>query len=249
MDQEKIGKFIAYCRKQKKLTQVELASMLGVSDKSVSKWENGKCMPDLSLFKPLCEILDITINDLMSGEKVDDKEYINTLEENIVNMVSDVEKNNIKNKKIGIIIFISILCLVFIGRCFYFYYEIDIKFEEKVITCEITDKQLSYSIKGQSVLNTYHTIKKLNDKTLYFFHSTVNIYNKRRSNWEYSKSMARLIQNKNIQFGYNENIELEDDNVEVYYTDESIKTINKATTAELNDIIEKSYLICKTNKQ
>ena len=185
----------------------------------------------------------------MSGEKVDDKEYINTLEENIVNMVSDVEKNNIKNKKIGIIIFISILCLVFIGRCFYFYYEIDIKFEEKVITCEITDKQLSYSIKGQSVLNTYHTIKKLNDKTLYFFHSTVNIYNKRRSNWEYSKSMARLIQNKNIQFGYNENIELEDDNVEVYYTDESIKTINKATTAELNDIIEKSYLICKTNKQ
>lgn len=249
MDQEKIGKFIAYCRKQKKLTQVELASMLGVSDKSVSKWENGKCMPDLSLFKSLCEILDITINDLMSGEKVDDKEYINTLEENIVNMVSDVEKNNIKNKKIGIIIFISILCLVFIGRCFYFYYEIDIKFEEKVITCEITDKQLSYSIKGQSVLNTYHTIKKLNDKTLYFFHSTVNIYNKRRSNWEYSKSMARLIQNKNIQFGYNENIELEDDNVEVYYTDESIKTINKATTAELNDIIEKSYLICKTNKQ
>ena len=249
MDQEKIGKFIAYCRKQKKLTQVELASMLGVSDKSVSKWENGKCMPDLSLFKPLCEILDITINDLMSGEKVDDKEYINTLEENIVNMVSDVEKNNIKNKKIGIIIFISILCLVFIGRCFYFYYEIDIKFEEKVITCEITDKQLSYSIKGQSVLNTYHTIKKLNDKTLYFFHSTVNIYNKRRSNWEYSKSMARLIQNKNIQFGYNENIELEDDNVEVYYTDESIKTINKATTDELNDIIEKSYLICKTNKQ
>lgn len=249
MDQEKIGKFIAYCRKQKKLTQVELASMLGVSDKSVSKWENGKCMPDLSLFKPLCEILDITINDLMSGEKVDDKEYINTLEENIVNMVSDVEKNNIKNKKRGIIIFISILCLVFIGRCFYFYYEIDIKFEEKVITCEITDKQLSYSIKGQSVLNTYHTIKKLNDKTLYFFHSTVNIYNKRRSNWEYSKSMVRLIQNKNIQFGYNENIELEDDNVEVYYTDESIKTINKATTDELNDIIEKSYLICKTNKQ
>ena len=53
MNQEKIGKFIQECRKKQNLTQVELANELGVSDKSVSKWETGKCMPDLSLFNPL----------------------------------------------------------------------------------------------------------------------------------------------------------------------------------------------------
>lgn len=63
MNQEKIGKFICERRKIKKMTQAELGEKLGVSDKSVSKWENGKCMPDLSLFPELCKILDITIND------------------------------------------------------------------------------------------------------------------------------------------------------------------------------------------
>ena len=70
MNQEKIGKFIAENRKVKKITQLELAEQLGVTDRAVSNWENGKNMPDLSLFKPLCDILGITINELMSGEKI-----------------------------------------------------------------------------------------------------------------------------------------------------------------------------------
>lgn len=61
MNQEKIGNFISECRKKKKLTQSELAERLGVTDKSVSNWENGRNMPDLSLFKPLCEELDISL--------------------------------------------------------------------------------------------------------------------------------------------------------------------------------------------
>ena len=69
MNQEKIGKFILKCRKDKKMTQQELAEKLGVTDKSIGNWENGRNMPDLSLFKPLCEELGISINDLMSGEK------------------------------------------------------------------------------------------------------------------------------------------------------------------------------------
>ena len=68
MNQEKIGKFIAKCRKDKNLTQDQLAEKLGVSNKSISRWENGKTMPDVSLFKPLCDELDIAINDLLSGE-------------------------------------------------------------------------------------------------------------------------------------------------------------------------------------
>ena len=96
MNQEKIGKFIAEKRKERNLTQEQLAEKLGVTNRSISNWENGKNMPDLSLFKPLCNELNISINELMSGEIIDNKNYINVLEENIVDMVSDLEN---KKKK------------------------------------------------------------------------------------------------------------------------------------------------------
>ena len=70
MDKVKIGQFISECRKSKHLTQEQLAEMLDVSNKSVSKWENGLCMPDTSLFEPLCQILGITLNELFVGESV-----------------------------------------------------------------------------------------------------------------------------------------------------------------------------------
>jgi transcriptional regulator with XRE-family HTH domain len=87
MNQEKIGNFIAKCRKDKKMTQSELAEKLGVTDKSIGNWENGRNMPDLSLFKPLCDELGITINDLLSGEKIIKDKYQEKFEENIVNTI------------------------------------------------------------------------------------------------------------------------------------------------------------------
>ena len=87
MNQEKIGKFIAKCRKDKKMTQTELAEKLGVTDKSIGNWENGRNMPDLSLFKPLCDELGITINDLLSGEKINKDKYQEKFEENVVNTI------------------------------------------------------------------------------------------------------------------------------------------------------------------
>ncbi len=87
MNQEKIGEFIAKCRKEKKLTQQELAEKLNVTDRSISNWENGRNMPDLSLFKPLCNELGITINELMSGEKISKDKYQEKFEENIVNTI------------------------------------------------------------------------------------------------------------------------------------------------------------------
>lgn len=102
MNQERIGKFIAECRRNKKLTQAELAEKLGVTDRAISNWENGKNMPDLALFKPLCTILSITINDLMSGEKVEEKEYQEKLEENIINTINYTnEKIENRNNLIG----------------------------------------------------------------------------------------------------------------------------------------------------
>lgn len=112
MNQEKIGKFIAENRKIKKLTQRELAEKLGVTDRSVSKWENGNCMPDMSLLVPLCKELDISVNDLLSGKKVDKEEYQETFEKNIVSIVSKVDKSNKKKKLKNICISLSIIFLI-----------------------------------------------------------------------------------------------------------------------------------------
>lgn len=107
MNQETIGKFIAECRKAKKMTQSELAEKLGVTDKSVGNWENGRNMPDLSLFKPLCDELDITINDLMSGEKISVEKYQEKFEENIVNTIDySTKKINKYGNIIGILLVI-----------------------------------------------------------------------------------------------------------------------------------------------
>ena len=97
MNQEKIGKFIAQCRKEKNMTQQDLSEKLGVSSKTVSNWENGRNMPDLSLFKPLCEELDINLNDFLSGEKVKETEYQKKLEENIIKTIN-FSNNKLKNK-------------------------------------------------------------------------------------------------------------------------------------------------------
>lgn len=74
MDKQKIGTFISTCRKEKGLTQAQLAEILGVSDKSISRWENGKTMLDFSLYEPLCQALDIQISELLYAKKMTDNE-------------------------------------------------------------------------------------------------------------------------------------------------------------------------------
>ena len=107
MNQEKIGKFIAECRKNKKMTQSELAEKLGVTDKSIGNWENARCMPDLSLFKPLCNELGITINDLLSGEKISKEKYQEKFEENIVNTIDySTKRINKYNNLMGLLLVI-----------------------------------------------------------------------------------------------------------------------------------------------
>lgn len=247
MNQDKIGKFIAKCRKDRKLTQIELAEKLGVTEKSVGNWENGRNMPDLSLFKPLCDILNISINDLMSGEKIDDKNYINTLEENIVNMVADIEQKKTKRKKMMIITFTTIIIMMLIGRSFYMNYKLDINYDNRVMNYNISEKEFQFNIKGQSVFNADYTSKVVDNKIIYFFHSTIYLFNKRRSNWEYSHSMARLLEGKDVLFGSQMKIEIGNENIEVYYTNDSLEKVKKANSKELKNIISKSYLMCSSN--
>lgn len=89
MNQEKIGKLIAECRKEKKMTQVELADKLSVTDKSVSKWENGKCLPDVSLYKDLCNILGITLNEFFAGGKIKEEKLKEQADINLFNALEN----------------------------------------------------------------------------------------------------------------------------------------------------------------
>lgn len=94
MDQVKIGKFIAKCRKNENLTQVQLAEKLNITDRAVSKWETGKAMPDSSIMLELCDVLKITVNDLLSGEVVAVDNYNKEMENRLVEMVKEKEQRD-----------------------------------------------------------------------------------------------------------------------------------------------------------
>ena len=94
MNQLAIGKFIAACRKEQKLTQAQLAEQLGITDRAVSKWECGKSLPDASIMLPLCEILGITVNELLSGERLDMEDYNKKAEENLLEMTKQKEESD-----------------------------------------------------------------------------------------------------------------------------------------------------------
>lgn len=118
MNQIKIGRFIAGRRKAKKLTQKQLADILLISDRTVSKWECGKGLPEVSLMLPLCDTLNITVNDLLSGEIVSEAQYQKKAEENMMNLM----KENAENKKrmalsviCGIITIIAVCSLIVIA--------------------------------------------------------------------------------------------------------------------------------------
>lgn len=117
MNQTEIGKFIAKCRKEMKLTQAQLAEKLNITDRAVSKWETGKSMPDSSIMLELCNILGITVNELLSGEKIDMESYEKRADENLIALKRKDENNMTKNIIISILFSVTFLigimiCLV-----------------------------------------------------------------------------------------------------------------------------------------
>ena len=94
MDQIKIGKFIASCRKEEGMTQAELEEKLGISDRAVSKWETGKSMPDSGIMLELCRFLKINVNELLSGERIMAEFYSKQVEENLLTMKRELEERD-----------------------------------------------------------------------------------------------------------------------------------------------------------
>ena len=105
MDTKKIGAFIAFNRKKKGYTQEQLAEKLGVTNKTISRWENGHYMPDLSLLEPLSKELDITLNELLAGEEIVKEEVVEYSEQNLIQTIDYTDKKiKDEHKKISLFI-------------------------------------------------------------------------------------------------------------------------------------------------
>ena len=114
MDQIKIGRFIAECRKKKNLTQVQLAEKLNITDRAVSKWETGKSMPDSSVMLGLCEILEISVNDLLSGEVITVNNYNKEAEKNLLEVIKQKEQSDRNLLRIEWVVGILSLIVLFV---------------------------------------------------------------------------------------------------------------------------------------
>ena len=121
MDQEKIGTFIAACRKEAGYTQAVLGEKLGVTDRAVSKWETGKSLPDPSLMLPLCGLLGITVNELLTGKRIAMEDYRQKAEENLLALKQQEIRNSRKLLNLELFIGFSatVSCLIMVfAACF-----------------------------------------------------------------------------------------------------------------------------------
>ena len=165
MNQQKIGKFIQECRKNKNLTQENLAEKLGVSDRAVSKWERGINLPDASLMLDLSNILEISVNELLTGEKINKEEYKNIAENNLIEFA---KKEEIKNKKF--LFYENIITIMFLIVFVYLFILIQFVIQEinvKIITAIVGFLILIIAVYSNVKIETeegYYECSKCNHK-------------------------------------------------------------------------------------
>ena len=158
MDQMKIGKFIAEERKRNKLTQQQLADILGISNKTISKWECGNGFPEISLLLPLCEKLDISVNELLSGERLSKADYQKKAEENIVNMITEKEENKKKmqlSALTGIISSVAFITLILIVCIYTDVMALPVKITIVIISCAIFGIGLYVAMQSERTIGYY----------------------------------------------------------------------------------------------
>ena len=162
MNQEKTGKFITKLRKEKKLTQADLAEKMGVSINAVSKWERGLSFPNVSLYKSLCNELDISIEELINGEKGSSEE---AKEKAIYKTIDEKDKTKRKSKKIITILCIIITIFVLFG---FMYYYIELKVELDTHSDYLYDSAISYLKEDEFAYNPDSKNKDFN--SFYAYH-------------------------------------------------------------------------------
>ena len=158
MDQVKIGRFITEQRKQKNYTQRQLADILEISDKTVSKWECGNGFPEVSLLLPLCKELEISVNELLSGERLSKVDYKQKAEENMVNFIQEKEANKKRMQLtilIGIIATISFITLILIVVMYTDVMSIPVKIILVAIACLIFIIGMYAAMQGERTIGYY----------------------------------------------------------------------------------------------
>lgn len=253
MNQEKIGKFIAECRKKKDLTQAQLAEKLNLSYKTISKWETGRGIPDSSVMLELCNYLGISVNELLSGEHLKEEQYHEKANENIISIAKEADKNKkIKNRIIIVIVSIFIcLLFAFIINIAYRNIEANVEYDNRLIECKIEEDNIICAFNGLSIVSLNSQAVNTENVTLIFINGKVPLQNKTRSHFETWDSMAQLNDGKNYRFSskivINTKTDIKDcqEKIKVYYTNVSLNKIRKASQAELEEIIEQSNLMAE----
>ena len=157
MNQIKIGKFIAECRKKNNLTQMQLAEKLNITDRAVSKWENGKAMPDSSLMLDLCKELKISVNELLSGEMIEMNNYDKRAEENLLKLNKSNEYKSKKLVQFGIVIILLVFIIMIIGL-----YNLIKQVSKSNLDSTLTQAQSTYemNIRIQELEERVHELEK-----------------------------------------------------------------------------------------
>ena len=158
MDQSKTGKFIAEERKRKNYTQRQLADILGISDKTISKWERGNGFPEVSLLLPLCDELEITVNELLTGERLQEVDYKKKAEENMVNFMKEKEENRIKmqlSALLGMVSLVAYVTLIFVVNMYTEVISAPVRIALMTIACAIFTIGIVVFIHGHRTIGYY----------------------------------------------------------------------------------------------
>lgn len=158
MDQRKTGKFIAVERKRKNYTQRQLADILGISDKTISKWERGNGFPEVSLLLPLCDELEITVNELLTGERLQEVDYKKKAEENMVNFMKEKEENRIKmwlSALLGVVSVVAFVTLIFVVNMYTEVIGASVKIVLMTIACTIFTIGIVVFMQGHRTIGYY----------------------------------------------------------------------------------------------
>lgn len=158
MNQIQIGKFIAKERKRKQLTQQQLADILRISNKTVSKWECGNGFPEISLLIPLCNELGISVNELLSGERLSEKDYQKKAEENMVNFIKEKEENKKKMQLsflVGGIATVAFITLILVVCMYTDVMTLPVKITLVTIACIIFSVGLYVAMQGERTIGYY----------------------------------------------------------------------------------------------
>lgn len=245
MDQEKIGKFIAERRKECHLTQEELAEKLNVNSRSISRWENGKCMPDMSMYNSICEVLGISINEFLSGEKLKKDEYQDKFEKNMIDIVGNVE---LKNKTIRIFNLVILFVVVFIMSVIVFNFLLDhvyIKQNYDKRTMNVTFENHSLKLTTPVLGNTKYVYFEHENECLVFITYYENLGTIISRNEKFDEFTGYDLSENT----YKNDLYVSDSCLKkrkkVYYTKQSLSIINKIYKS--NDITKLDKVISKSN--